>query len=68
MKNLLTLESAYTDKNVFVGHRITCRGEVLLVFADEFSGGVPGFRACDKFTPSFGGTISYNTEEIYPEA
>lgn len=67
MKNLLTVESAYTDKNVFVGHRVTCGEETLLVFSDKFSDGVCGFRVSDKFTPNFGGKISYNVEEIYPE-
>lgn len=64
--NLLTVELAYSDKAGFIGHRLTCGNETLLVFA-QFFNGVEGFRAADRFVPNIGETISYNTEEIYPE-
>ncbi len=59
MSNHLTVESAWSEGD-FVGHRLTCGNETLLVFAND----PEVFRVGDKFTPGMGEKISYVQEEI----
>ena len=61
MSNLLTIESAWCDGK-FVGYRITCGDESLLVFDDQEC--LIGFRFGDKFTASYGKQIEYVKIEI----
>ena len=63
LSNLLTVESAYSDKAGFIGFRLTGEKETLLVFAS----GLEGFRVGDEFTHNIGEKISYVAELIGPK-